>query len=58
MFMIFDKGEKPLPKMMSIFLGHLWIFELNHIVFELEHLMPINILNASILLETIGGCWK
>ena len=22
MFMIFDKGEKPLPKMMPIFLGH------------------------------------
>ena len=41
--------------MMSIFLGHLWIFELNHIVFELEHLLPINILNASILLETIGA---
>ena len=39
-------------------LGHLWILELNHIVFELEHLMPINILNASILLKTIGGCWK
>ena len=44
--------------MINIFLGHFWIFELTHIVFELEHLMPINILNASILLKTIGGCWK
>ena len=40
--------------MMNIFLGHFWIFELNHIVFELGHLNPINILNALIILKLVG----
>ena len=29
-------------------LGHFWIFELNHIVFDFGHLNTINILNAQI----------
>ena len=35
-----------------------WIFELTHIVFELGHLNPINILNALIILKLVEGCWK
>ena len=27
---------KPLPKIMTIFLGHFWIFELTRYLFELE----------------------
>ena len=44
--------------MINIFLGHFWIFELTHIVFELGHLNPINILNALIILKLVEGCWK
>ena len=40
---------------MSIFLGHLWIFELTHIVFELGHLNPINIFKCSNNSETSFG---
>ena len=44
--------------MINIFLGHFWIFELTHIVFELGHLNLINILNALIILKLVEGCWK
>ena len=44
--------------MMPIFLGHFWIFELTHIVFELGHLNPINILNALIILKLVAGYWE
>ena len=44
---------KPLPKMMNIFLGHFWIFELNHIVFDFGHLNTINNLNVQI---NVGNC--
>ena len=37
--------------MINIFLGHFWIFELTHIVLELGHLNPINILNAPIQIQ-------
>ena len=49
---------KPLPKMMNIFLGHFWIFELNHIVFDFGHLNTINNLNAQIMLELLCGTLK
>ena len=38
---------KPLPKMMNIFLGHFWIFELNHIVFDFGHLNTIKYFKCS-----------
>ena len=38
--------------MMNISLGHFWIFELNHIVFDFGHLNTINILKCS------NKCWK
>ena len=44
--------------MINIFLGHFWIFELIHIVTELGHLNPINILNALIILKQVEGCWN
>ena len=44
---------KPLSKMMNIFLGHFWIFELNHIVFDFGHLNTINNLNVQI---NAGNC--
>ena len=40
---------------MNIFLGHIWIFELTHIVFELGHLNPINIFKCSNNSETSFG---
>ena len=46
---------KPLPKMMNIFLGHFWIFELNHIVFDFGHLNTINNLNAQINVGKLLG---
>ena len=55
--MIFGKGEN-LCQMMDIFLGHSWIFELNHNVFELGHLNSINILNAPKILVSIVGFWN
>ena len=39
--------------MMNIFIGHSWIFELNHNVFELGHLNSINILNAPTIMESL-----
>ena len=44
--------------MMNIFIGHFWIIELTHIVFELGHLNLINILNAQIILKLVEGYWK
>ena len=41
--------------MMNIFLGHSWIFALNHIVFDFEHLNTINNLNVQIMLELFVG---
>ena len=37
--------------MMNIIIGHSWIFELNHIVFDFGHLNTTNNLNAQIMLE-------
>ena len=42
---------------MSIIVGHLGIFELTHIIFELGHLNFINILNASNILKSLEGLW-
>ena len=44
--------------MMSIFLGHLWIFELTHKVFEFGHSNAINNLNAQIILKLNVGHWN
>ena len=41
--------------MMNIFLGHFWIFELNHIVFDFGHLNTINNLNAQINVGKLLG---
>ena len=41
--------------MMNMFLGHSWNFELNHIVFDFEHLNTINNLNDQIMLELLVG---
>ena len=41
--------------MMSIFLGHLWIFELTYIVFELGLVNAIYIFNSSNNSETFAG---
>ena len=58
MFIISVKGEKPLPKMMNIFIGYSWIFELNYIVFAFGHLIANNILNAQIITNWNVYCWK
>ena len=41
--------------MMNIFLGHFWIFELNHIVFDFGHLNTINNLNVQINVGKLLG---
>ena len=41
--------------MLHIFLGHFWIFELTHNVFELEQINSIIIFNAPIILKTFCG---
>ena len=43
---------------MNIFLGHSWIFELIHIVFDFGHLNTINNLNAQIMLKLNVGHWN
>ena len=43
--------------MVHTFLGHLWIFELTHIVFELELLIPIKYLVAPNILKLGVGLW-
>ena len=57
MLMIFEKGEKPFSKIMSIIVGHFMDFELTHIIFELGHLNFINILNAPNILKSLEGLW-
>ena len=44
--------------MMNIFLGHSWIFELIHIVFDFGHLNTINNLSAQIILKLNVGHWN
>ena len=51
-------GIEPLTKMMHTFLGHSWIFELNHIVFDFGHLNTINNVNAQIMLKVNVGHWN
>ena len=43
--------------MINIFLGHFWIFELTHTIFELGHLNFINILNAPNILKSLEVLW-
>ena len=42
--------------MMNIFIGHFWIFELIHKVFEFGQLNARNNLNAQIILKLNVGC--
>ena len=58
MFIIFRKSLKPLTKMMHMFQGHSWIFELNHIIFEFGNLNTINNLNAQIMLNLNVDHWN
>ena len=57
MFMVFGKCWKQQPEVMHIFAKHFGFFKLTHIVFELGHLNPINILNALKILKLLEGCW-
>ena len=57
MFIISDKGKNLCQNDKHISRSFL-DFELTHIVFELGHLNPINILNALIILKLVEGCWE